>query len=64
VEAVAAGRDVVPTLVLCCAKDTRHLLPPALELLASRGFQVEVVSGLEQRDDAVVVTAQRKRDAV
>jgi hypothetical protein len=58
-----AGRDVVPTLVLCCAKDTRHLLPPALELLVARGFQVEVVSGLELRDDAVIVTAQRKKDA-
>jgi len=40
------------------------LLPPALELLVGRGFQVEVVSGLEQRDDAVLVTAQRQRDAV
>jgi hypothetical protein len=50
--------------VLCCAKDTRHLLPPALELLVGRGLQVEVVSGLEQRDDAVLVTAQRQRDAV
>jgi hypothetical protein len=59
-----AGRDVVPTLVLCCAKDTRHLLPPALELLVGRGFQVEVVSGLEQRDDAVLVTVQRQRDAL
>ncbi|HET6584516.1 MAG TPA: hypothetical protein VFG69_13735, partial [Nannocystaceae bacterium] len=54
---------MVPTLVLCCAKDTRHLLPPALELLVARGFLVEVVSGLELRDDAVIVTAQRKKDA-
>ncbi len=55
---------MVPTLVLCCAKDTRHLLPPALELLVGRGFQVEVVSGLEQRDDAVLTTVQRQRDAL
>ncbi len=51
--------DVAPTIVLGCTKDIRHLMPPVLELLASRGLQVEVVSGLELRDDAPVLAAKR-----
>lgn len=42
-DAVNAIPDALPTVVLCCPRDTRHLLAPVLELLTSRGFSVEVV---------------------
>lgn len=52
-----------PTLVLCCTKDIRHLLPSVLEALVGRGLTAEVVSGLEQRDDAPLLAAQRLPNA-
>lgn len=63
-DAVNSIPEALPTVVLCCPRDMRHLLAPVLELLTGRGFSVEVVSGLEQRDDGLLVTAQRQRDAV
>ncbi|MBK6921807.1 MAG: DUF1566 domain-containing protein [Deltaproteobacteria bacterium] len=50
-------------LVLGCAKDARHLLGPALEQLAARGLAVEVVSGIETRDDGLLASASRRGDA-
>ncbi|MBX7081455.1 MAG: DUF1566 domain-containing protein [Nannocystaceae bacterium] len=53
-----------PAVVLCCTRDARHLLAPVLEMLTRRGLPTEVVSGLEQRDDTLLATAQRRSDAV
>ncbi|MFO0635317.1 MAG: hypothetical protein U0168_20915 [Nannocystaceae bacterium] len=53
-----------PAVVLCCTRDARHLLAPVLEMLTRRGLPTEVVSGLEQRDDTLLATAQRRGDAV
>lgn len=47
-------RDVLPTVVLGCAKGDRLLLPPMLEGLIAAGFEVEVASGLETRGDPLV----------
>lgn len=51
------------TLVLGCARDARHLLGASLEHLVARGLDVEVVSGLEARDDSLLITASRRPGA-
>lgn len=59
----SSTRDVLPTVVLGCAKDDRLLLPPMLEGLVAAGFEVEVASGLESRGDPLLAAATRLREA-
>lgn len=51
------------TLVLGCAREARHLLGASLEQLIARGLEVEVVSGVEAREDSLVITAARRPGA-
>lgn len=58
--ATVAAKRTGPKLLLCCASRNRHQLLPAQELLSARGFEVEIVPGLEAHPPTQLILAMHK----